>query len=527
VAISEPKPIPVESPADGSGDEHQAVLARRGLAYGAGTFISRVLGLGREVLIARDLGTGSSASALVVAQTVPNLARTLVADDVAQGVLVPIFSRTRDKDGAEALASLGLVVACVFTVLMVCIGAAVALLADPVVALIAPGIPPHERARLVAPLLRLFAITLAFGGLGTVGSAYLILQHRYFSAAIAVAASNVPVVLLLVFDPTADVTLIAVSLALGIVIQSLAQRLLGGWVGHQRPSMAALRDRHVWRIVRRIAVLALPVSIALGMANLSGVIDTAYCSLVATGGPAAFDKAFRLALVPYGVIALAIGVASVNAFIGASKRPDLFSSHISSAVRLQFALLLPAGAIVTVYARPLITVFFARGSFNAASVQLTTEAMRGMGIVLPALGLSALGARAWTTRQLPWTPALAGIGGLIGNFALDAALYKPLGLAGIALATAVVHLAVGSGLLIMAVPKKMALLRSVAPMAMWALGIGAIADLPIAIGRLVASGVSTAGQLVMLAIGVALAVPVGLMCPEPEYRVLGRGIVRR
>jgi peptidoglycan biosynthesis protein MviN/MurJ (putative lipid II flippase) len=195
-------------------------------------------------------------------------------------------------------------------------------------------------------------------------------------------------------------------------------------------------------------------------------------------------------------------------------------------MRLQFALLIPVAAIMTVYAKPLITLFYARGSFNSASVDLTTEAMRGLGIVLPAIGLSSLGTRAWTTREMPWVPAIAGTLGLVGNFVLDAALYKPLGLAGIALSTAVVHFSVGGGLLVRAVPDKMRLIRSVAPILGWAVVIGAVSCLPMALIYVTEYSANTELQLGMLGIGIVLASSVAMTCPEPDYRVLLRSMLR-
>lgn len=516
-----------QNPTETVDGQARARLARRGVSYGSGVLISRVLGMAREILVARDLGTSTAASALVIGQTVPNLARTLVADDVSQGVLLPVFSRRRDEAGPEAVARLGLLTSLVTTALMVAIGVMVMALAQPLVALIGPGLSSESRRHVVIPLLRLFALTLAFGGVGTVGGAYLLLRHRYFAVAVAVAASNVPVILILLLDGSASVTTIAIGLAAGIAVQALAQRLLGGRLGRGRPSLQTLRDRDTWKFVRRIAMLSLPVALSLGIANLSGVVDTAYCSLVSTGGPAAFDKAFRLTLVPYGVIALAISVASVNAFIGASRSPTAFSARLAEAVRLQAALLIPAAAIATLYARPLITLVFARGNFNSASVRLTTDAMHGLGVVLPALGLSALGTRAWTAREMPWTPALAGIGALFANLGLDAAMYKPLGLAGIALSTAAVHISLGGGLLIRAVHEKRAFLRSIAPMAAWGAIIGLTACLPILVADVVGYGANTSSALALLAVGCLAALAVAIACPEPEYRLLLRGAVRR
>jgi putative peptidoglycan lipid II flippase len=505
----------------------EAVLARRGLAYGAGTVISRLLGVAREALIARDLGTSSAASALVVSQTLPNLARTLVAEDVAQGVLVPVFSRTRDEDGALAVARLGVITSIVTTLLMICVGGAVYLLAEPVVHVLAPGISAETQKHVVAPLMRLFALMLAFSGMGAVGSAYLILRHRYFGAAVAIAASNVPTVLLLLFDAKASVRTVALSLIAGLIVQSVAQRMIGGRLTKSRTPVSAVWNLDAWRIVRNIVALSVPVTISLGMANLSGVIDIAFCSNVATGGPAAFDKAFRLALVPYGVVALAISAASINPFIATANRPDLFRLRLREAVRLQLALLIPAAAILTVYAKPAVEVIFERGSFDSGSVHLTTEAMRGMGVVLPALGLSALGTRAWTTREMPWVPARASAAGLIANLVLDAVLYKPLGLAGIALSTAIVHTAVGSILLVRAVLEKKQFTASLVPVMLWSAVVGGVACVPMLVAATAHIHTNTLVFVGLVCGGFIAAIMTSFISPVEEYRLLFNSVLRK
>ena len=60
----------------------------------------------RKILMASTFGTSSAASALVIAQTVPNLARTLVSEEVARGALLPVIAEDEHfgrSDRADAL----------------------------------------------------------------------------------------------------------------------------------------------------------------------------------------------------------------------------------------------------------------------------------------------------------------------------------------------------------------------------------------------------------------------------------------
>src|SRR3982751_2864664 len=63
------------------------------------TLISRVLGLGREVVAGHYLGTGLVASAFTVAFTVPNLFRKLFGEGALSAAFIPLYAKAV-KEGA-------------------------------------------------------------------------------------------------------------------------------------------------------------------------------------------------------------------------------------------------------------------------------------------------------------------------------------------------------------------------------------------------------------------------------------------
>jgi len=76
------------------------VLARNSAVMAAGTVISRVLGFGRNIVLAAALGTKLTADAFNVANTVPNIIYILLAGGVLNTVFVPQVVRAM-KAGAE------------------------------------------------------------------------------------------------------------------------------------------------------------------------------------------------------------------------------------------------------------------------------------------------------------------------------------------------------------------------------------------------------------------------------------------
>ena len=73
-------------------------VARNTAIFSFGTGISRVAGLGREIIAASYFGTSAAASAFTIAYLVPNLVANLFANAVLSAAFVPVFTDLLQKD---------------------------------------------------------------------------------------------------------------------------------------------------------------------------------------------------------------------------------------------------------------------------------------------------------------------------------------------------------------------------------------------------------------------------------------------
>ncbi len=85
-------------------------LIRASGTIGALTLVSRVLGMVRDMLVARYLGAGLASDAFLIAWRLPNLFRALFAEGAFSAVFVPMFNRTmaeadRDDPGSGKAAA--------------------------------------------------------------------------------------------------------------------------------------------------------------------------------------------------------------------------------------------------------------------------------------------------------------------------------------------------------------------------------------------------------------------------------------
>jgi putative peptidoglycan lipid II flippase len=183
--------------------------------------------------------------------------------------------------------------------------------------------------------------------------------------------------------------------------------------------------------------LMLPVTIALGLINLSLLINSLFGTLVSDEAPAAIDKAFRIYQLPQGLFSISIATIlfpTLSRYAARGASEDLRRT-MANGVRLISLLLIPSAVLMAVLAEPIVRLVYERGAFGPEATDLTSTALFWWSLSLPFQGVSLLFSRTFFSLQRPWaTTALAGLN-LVVNAALAAALYGPLEIAGIVLGT--------------------------------------------------------------------------------------------
>src|SRR5215217_6251469 len=429
---------PVATDAPGRSGQARRI-ARNTAFFSFATGLSRLLGLAREVVAARYFGVTAAMSAFTIAFQVPNLIRALFADSALQGAFVPVFSELLEKgERKEAFR----VASSLLFLICLALGAVTALFilfAEPLMGLIAPGFDDDPAlkeltvnlARLMFPIV----VLLALSGL-VVG---MLNSFEHFTVpALAPAAWNLVIIAALVgrvpVFPVGDkIYAYAIGILAGTVVQFLLPLpWLRGRGGH-------LTFKIDWRDerVRRVLKLMLPVTIALGLINLSLLINSVFGTLVSEQAPAAIDKAFRIYQLPQGLFSIAVATIlfpTMSRFAARGARDDLRRT-MGNGVRQIMLLLIPSAVAMAVLAEPITRLVYERGAFDAQATELTSTAMLWWSISLPFQGVSLLFSRTFFSLQRPWaTTAIAGLN-LVVNAALAAVLYGPFEIAGIVLGT--------------------------------------------------------------------------------------------
>jgi putative peptidoglycan lipid II flippase len=407
--------------------------------FSVATGLSRIAGLAREVVAARYFGTTGPASAFTAAFQVPNLIRSLFADQALSAAFVPVFTELLEhKKRAEALQlaaamfGLILVVLSAITVLfMLAAGVIMPLFTDePALDDLTVGL-----SRVMFPIV----VLLGLNGL-LVG---MLNAHDHFTVpALSPLVWNLVIIAaLVVLTPQLEGEDKIYAYAIGVLAGTVCQIAMAFPVLRRLdiPIRISLHWRWVGGDISRLLLLMLPVTIGLGLINFNLLVNTYFGFRISEEAPRAIESAFRIYMLPQGMFSVAVATILFPALSRLVAREDWEGLRRTQAngMRQIALLLIPAAAATIALAEPITRLVYERGAFDAQSTEQTAEALFWFSFSLPFNGFSLLLTRTFFSLQRPWTPtALAGATLLI-NVAVAAALYGPLGIGGVVIATVV------------------------------------------------------------------------------------------
>jgi putative peptidoglycan lipid II flippase len=416
--------------------------------FSVATGFSRVAGLIREVVASSYYGTSGPASAFTLAFQVPNLIRSLFADAALSAAFVPVFTELleegRRRDAFNLAAALfGLILAVLGVVTVVFM-----LLAGVIMPVFTgPEFTP-ELDTLTVGLSRVMFPIVVLLGLNGLLVGILNAYDHFTIPALSPLVWNLVIIAGMVFlRPLFEGPEEIYALALGVLAGTAVQFAMAipplRRVGFPLAISFRWRDPRVARILK----LMLPVTIGLGLINFNLLINSILGSRISVEAPAAIDRAFRIYMLPQGMFSVAVATVLFPALSRLAARRDLDGLRHRSAngVRQIALLLIPAAAATLVLAEPITRLVYQRGDFDAQSTEQVSEALFWFSFSLPFAGANLLLTRTFFSLQKPWTPtALAG-GTLLINAAVSASLYRPLGIAGVVIGTAVASAAMTAG----------------------------------------------------------------------------------
>src|SRR6266700_830690 len=173
-----------------------------------------------------------------------------------------------------------------------------------------------------------------------------------------------------------------------LVLVGLASLGMAALHAHHRFFTAALWPSVEWRhpAVRAIAGRLWPAVFALAAVQVTVLVNTLLASLLPQGTVSYLYYADRVMEFPLGVFGIALATAVLPGMSAQAARGDhaALRDTVSFSLRLSAFIAVPAAVGLVVLGHPIVRLLFQRGEFTASDALLTTQALAGYAVGLPA-----------------------------------------------------------------------------------------------------------------------------------------------
>ncbi|MDR1655778.1 MAG: murein biosynthesis integral membrane protein MurJ [Treponema sp.] len=403
------------------------------------TFVSRILGLLREMTKASFLGTSALSDAFSVAFMIPNLFRRLFAEGSIAAAFIPTFKEyllNEETGKAGAAEERREFLSCIFTFLtfFVSLAVVIGILITP---LIVPVFGLEELDETVL-LTRIMFPFLAFISLAALFQGILNSLRIFTPSGLAPILLNI-VTILCAYGLSPFTKNPARAMAAGIFIGGLLEAAV------QLPFV--LKKGHAFFFVnlkralgnpgtQKVLRLVGPTIIGMAAYQINDLVSTALAGNAGEGVVSSLQYSLRLQELILGVFAVSIGTVLLPdlAEYAKSGRWEIYNERLGGAMNVITLITIPITFFSLCQGENLIRLLFQSRRFDEASVRLTLAAFHFHMPGLYFIALNRILAPAFYAQSDSKSPTLAGIISFACNISLAVFLVRPLRGSGIALA---------------------------------------------------------------------------------------------
>ncbi|MCP4360107.1 MAG: murein biosynthesis integral membrane protein MurJ [Chloroflexi bacterium] len=393
-------------------DGRKRVLQAAGLV-GALVLLARMVGLVREMVVRSTLGIATpEAVAFDIASRFPESIFLILAGGAIGAAFIPMFTAYFERDDeAGGWRLFSAIINLVFIVMtLVCIVAA--FFTPQIVDFFAenqieeyPQILP-----LTVALMRIMLLSSIIFGVSGVIMGTLNARQHFLLPALAPTIYTLGIIAGGRLWPIFSNTTPAIGFAIGTVAGAMGHLLIQlpglKQKGARYTAVVTVRDPGVLQVLKLMA----PRVLGLSFSEINRLLFVYMTDLMILGSYPALNTAFRIIILPQGIIGQALGIAAFPTMssLAARQAYDELRQILADSLRVVLFLGLPATTLILFLREPIVTILFERGAFTAEDTTLVTWALLFLAGGLVSLTALEVIARTFYALSDTITPVVAG-----------------------------------------------------------------------------------------------------------------------
>ncbi len=402
------------------------------------SLMSKVLGLGRDIVIGGLVGTTYLADAYQMSLKAPNMLFTIISGALAT-VIVPVYTEYAsrgEKSEAWKLFKTVIVVVTLFFLVASIIGVIGAPL---LVKLVAPGFSGETRA-LTVELSRIILPWMIFAALASLFTQLLNANNIFGLPAFSSSINNIFIIIAaLTLGKLYGVYGLTLGTMLAMAVMALVQFPVLYKAGFRINLKVDLHHPGL----KKIYFLALPSVLSLSVIQANVFVTYVLASWLPVGSVSSLGYADKLIQFSVGLLATALvtAVFPTISLLAAEEKMEAFAATLLGSLKVVIIGIVPASVGLITLSHPIVSLIYARGAFDQQSVEMTAAALLFYAVGTVGMAAGFLLVRGFYSLQDTRTPLKISIVQVLINLGLSLLLIGPLRHAGLALAASLSNLA--------------------------------------------------------------------------------------
>ncbi len=340
----------------------------------ASVFLSRVIGVFREMAMANIGGASGEVDAYLVAFMIPDILNHIVASGFLSMIFIPIFTRyLTEKEEDKGWEAFSVIMSCFGGIVLVLIIIAI-IFTPEIISVVAPGLKEPEYRKIAIKMTRIIMPAQFFFFAGGLLMAVQFSKEKFFIPALAPLLYNLGIIgggLLL--GPRWGMEGFSWGVLAGAFIGNFVVQYYGA-------RMVGMKFK--WLFVfkhpdfKNFFLLALPFMIGLPMMFSTEIFFKFFGSYMSRGSISCLNYSYRIMLMLAGFFGQAIGMAMypfISRMIAEKNLPEA-NKLLNNILRI-IAIVIPISILLMVLRHEIILTLYQHGSFDTAATDLTAQTL--------------------------------------------------------------------------------------------------------------------------------------------------------
>lgn len=399
------------------------------------TILSKILGFGREMVLANYYGAGTITDAFIIAFTIPTLLFNFVSTGLMTG-FIPMFTRIETEKGRPEALRFTSNLTNILLLIALAVFAFGMVFTPFVVKIFAFGFT-GEKLELAVYFTRYMMVSVFAIAVSSVYRGYLNQHGNFVVPASTGFIMNVFTIAAIMLSAWyQNLMYLGIGAAFAQIIQYVAFVPAVRRTGYRHFRILDFSDPNV----RSIVLMALPIIVGVAVQDVNRIVDNNLATLILEdGGVAILTFANRLVGFVSGIVIISITTAIYPILSRLAIQRDIpaMKTTFRESLSMMNILVMPSVVGLVLFSEPIVSLLFERGEFTAEAVRQTGMVLALYAPSLLGLAISNVLSRMFYALHDTRTPAVNAVITVIMNIVFSILFALFMGIRGLALGTTV------------------------------------------------------------------------------------------